>query len=157
MDWADAINSPYLRDLPFKIELNRWGQILMSPVSNRHGILQSEAVYLLRSRLPAGVVIVECSIQTSDGVKVADVAWASDEFMQRNGEVTPYLEAPEICIEILSPSNAPGEMELKVQLYLARGAQEVWLCDEVGEVSVFGHRGQLEQSPLLGAVRIGGR
>lgn len=67
MEWAEVINNPFLRDLPFKIELNKWGQVLMSPASNRHGILQSEAVYLLRSQLPRGRVIVACSVQTSGG------------------------------------------------------------------------------------------
>ena len=157
MEWAEALNNPFLQDLPFKIELNKWGQILMTPASNRHGILQSEAVYLLRSRLSGGVVIVECSIQTSDGVKVADVAWASDEFLERNGETTPYQEAPEICVEIVSPSNSPGEIEQKIELYLAKGAHEVWICDDDGVVSHFEHRGRMEVSRLLGeAVRIAG-
>ena len=157
MEWAEVINNPFLRDLPFKIELNKWGQILMSPASNRHGILQSDAVYLLRSKLPGGVVIVECSIQTSDGVKVADVAWASDEFIQRNGDTTPYPEAPEICIEIVSPSNSPGEMEQKIELYLAKGAQEVWVCAEDGKVRCYEHRGRVEHSRLLGdSVSLGG-
>lgn len=150
MEWVEVINNPFLKDLPFKIELNKWGQILMSPASNRHGILQSDAVYRLRSKLPDGVVIVECSIQTSDGVKVADVAWASEEFIQRNGDTTPYQEAPEICIEIVSPSNSPGEMEQKIELYLAKGAHEVWVCGEDGEVRFYGHRGRVEQSRWLG-------
>ena len=154
MEWAEVINNPFLKDLPFKIELNKWGQILMSPASNRHGILQSDAVYLLRTKLPSGVVIVECSIQTSDGVKVADVAWASDEFIQRNGDTTPYQEAPEICIEIVSPSNSPGEMEQKIELYLAKGAHEVWVCCEDGDVRYYEHRGRVGQSRLLaGPVR----
>lgn len=157
MEWAEAINHPSLKDLPFKIELNKWGQILMSPASNRHGILQSEAVRLLHAQLPEGVVIVECSVQTSDGVKVADVAWASETFLRRNGEATPYLEAPEICIEILSPSNSPDEMEHKVDLYLARGAEEVWLCSEDGTIRFYGHRGQVEQSSRAGLVRLKGR
>lgn len=150
MEWAEVINNPFLKNLPFKIELNKWGQILMSPASNRHGMLQSEAVYLLRSQLPGGVVIVECSIQTSDGVKVADVAWASDEFIERNGDATPYQEAPEICVEIVSPSNSPGEMDQKIELYLAKGAREVWVCGEDGEVRHYEHRGRVEQSAALG-------
>ncbi|MCI5150128.1 MAG: Uma2 family endonuclease, partial [Candidatus Electrothrix sp. MAN1_4] len=48
MDWASVIANPYLQNLPFKIELNKWGKILMSPASNHHGILQSEAVVYLR-------------------------------------------------------------------------------------------------------------
>jgi len=146
MDWASVIVNPYLQNLPFKIELNKWGKILMSPASNHHGILQSEAVYYLRRKLRGGRVIVECSIKTDDGVKVADVAWASDEFMQRNGEVTPYEEAPEICLEIVSPSNSREEMNEKIQLYLAKGAVEVWLCAADGSVTHFAKEGQENKS-----------
>lgn len=39
--------------------------------------------------------MMECSIQTSDSVKVADVAWASDAFIEYHGYETPYLRAPE--------------------------------------------------------------
>ena len=42
MLWNDVINSPYLRDLPFKIELNKWGKIEMSPASNVHGHQQGK-------------------------------------------------------------------------------------------------------------------
>ena len=38
MDWSSAINNPFLKDLPFKIELDKWGKILMSPASNNHGV-----------------------------------------------------------------------------------------------------------------------
>lgn len=146
MDWASVMNNPYLKDLPFKIELNKWGKILMSPASNHHGILQSEAVFYLRSKLPSGRVIVECSINTRDGVKVADVAWASNKFMRRNGEATPYEEAPEICIEIVSPSNSQEEMNEKINLYLTKGAVEVWICQDDGTVTHFFSGGQSAQS-----------
>jgi len=148
MNWNSVINDPFLKDLPFKIELNKWGKILMSPASNHHGILQSEAVFYLRNKCPNGRVIVECSIETSDGVKVADVAWASHEFMQKHGEATPYPEAPEICIEIVSPSNSQAEMNEKIQLYLERGAIEVWLCYSDGKVKHFSQAGQVQQSKI---------
>lgn len=146
MDWASVISNPYLKNLPFKIELNKWGKILMSPASNHHGILQSEAVFYLRSKIPRGRVIAECSIKTSDGVKVADVAWASDEFMERNGETTPFDEAPEICVEIISPSNSREEINEKINLYLAQGAVEVWICQDDGTVAHFFDKGQRAQS-----------
>jgi Uma2 family endonuclease len=146
MNWASVIANPYLQNLPFKIELNKWGKILMSPASNHHGILQSEAVYYLRRKLRGGRVIVECSIKTDGGVKVADVAWASDEFMRRNGEATPYEEAPEICLEIVSPSNSREEMNETIQLYLAKGAVEVWLCAADGSVTHFAKEGQESKS-----------
>ncbi len=146
MDWANAINNPYLRNLPFKIELNRWGKILMSPASNNHGRIQYEVGSHIDRHKQGGKIIMECSIQTSDGVKVADVAWASDAFIDKYGFETPYKKAPEICVEITSPSNSKGEIEEKIQLYLARGAIEVWVVDENGNTSFYSYEGQIPNS-----------
>lgn len=72
MDWASVIDNPLLRNLPFKIELNSFGQILMTPASNKHGRLQSRMVIALDRHQSSGEVIAECSIETEDGVKVAE-------------------------------------------------------------------------------------
>ncbi len=86
MDWAAVINNPFLKNLPFKIELNKWGQILMSPAGNNHGRLQFNVGDKIKTgKNGRGQVIMECSIQTSQGVRVADVAWSSDEFIKENG------------------------------------------------------------------------
>lgn len=148
MTWDEVINNPFLKDLPFKIETNQFGQILMSPASNRHGIIQSEVGRKIHQRKKNGTVISECSIQTSDGVKVADVAWASEDFMAAYGEVTPYPKAPEICVEVVSPSNSKKEIEFKVELYLAKGALEVWVVNNNKEVEYFTHTGKIKKSNL---------
>lgn len=85
MEWPEAIDNPLLKNLPFKIELNRFGKLLMSPISNKHGIAQSRIGALLTNKHPNGVTISECSIQTTEGVKVADVAWASEAFIETWG------------------------------------------------------------------------
>ena len=149
MDWASVIDNPLLRNLPFKIELNRFGQILMSPASNKHGRIQSRTVIALDRGKKSGEVITECSVQTSDGVKVADVAWASDDFIARFGYETPYQKAPEVCVEITSPANSQAEIEHKVELYLARGALEVWVVDEGENVAIHGHVGELAGSEVI--------
>ena len=146
MDWASVVNNPYLKDLPFKIELNKWGKILMSPASNKHGSIQYEVGSYIDRRKGSGKIIMECSIATTDGVKVADVAWASDSFIERFGYDTPYAKAPEICVEITSLSNSKAEMEEKIQLYLATGAKEVWIVDENGAISYFSHEGSIQES-----------
>jgi len=147
MDWASVINDPLLKDLPFKIELDKWGKILMSPASNHHGRLQFEAGAKIRDAKKArGKVIIECSIQTSQGVKVADVAWASDSFIDKFGFETPYRRAPEICVEVVSPSNAQGEIDEKIELYLAKGAHEVWIVGEDGKAKYYTHEGEIEES-----------
>ena len=146
MEWAEVVDNPLLQDLPFKIELNKWGKILMSPASNQHGHIQADLAYEFRKKLPKGKVIIECSIKTQDGVKVADVAWASDEFITLYGFDTPYLVAPEICVEVISPSNSKKEMSEKMRLYFDQGAKEVWLCDQQGDITYYSPSGRLEQS-----------
>lgn len=141
MQWAEVLADPCLRDLPYKIELDRYGNIIMSPASNRHAHLQFQVGYFLKSHL-GGVVATECSVSTPEGVKVADVAWCSPEFLARYGYQTPYPVAPEICVEVRSPSNAWEEMSQKTALYLQQGAHEVWVVLETGEVRFFGVEGE---------------
>ncbi len=136
MRWSEVLTSPYLKNLPFKIELNQFGQVLMSPASNVHGAVQVDMAYVFKSKLKSGQTFSECSIQTRDGVKVADVAWASDEFLARHGDVTPFPQSPELCVEIVSLSNSKRETEHKVSLYFAHGAQEVWVVNLKKEVSM---------------------
>jgi len=147
MDWASVINNPFLKDLPFKIELDKWGKILMSPASNNHGNLQFETGVKIRDyKKERGKVITECSIQTSQGVKVADVAWASDLFIEKFGFETPYKRAPEICVEVVSPSNSRGEIDEKIELYLSKGAHEVWIVCENAKTKYYTYEGEIEES-----------
>ncbi|MCW5204448.1 Uma2 family endonuclease [Desulfobulbus sp. N2] len=147
MDWAAVINNPFLQNLPFKIELNKWGQVLMTPASNSHGRHQFNVGDRIKTgKKGHGQVIMECSIQTSQGVKVADVAWASEEFIKENGFVTPYSMAPEICVEIISPSNSKGEIEEKIELYLAKGAHEVWIVNDKGKTRYYKYKGEIPKS-----------
>ncbi|MEP6925704.1 MAG: Uma2 family endonuclease [Pyrinomonadaceae bacterium] len=88
-------------------------------------------------------------MQTDKGVKVADVAWCSSNFLAKNGYETPYQESPEICVEIVSRSNSKREMNEKRKLYFERGAQEVWLCYENGKVEFYNRKKAIEQSALF--------
>lgn len=149
MEWSEIIAHPALRDLPFKIETNEWGQIVMSAATNKHGILQSKISHLIENLLISGLAITECSIDTEKGVKVADVVWCSGEFLEKNGYETPYQESPEVCVEIVSRSNSKREMREKKKLYFDKGAKEVWLCHENGKVEFYDSKGEIEQSKLF--------
>jgi Uma2 family endonuclease len=80
------------------------------------------------------------------GVKVPDVAWCSDDFLAKYGYETPYPRAPELCIEVVSPSNSRKQMREKMKLYFAAGARECWLVWQNGEVEMFDETGQIAQS-----------
>ncbi|MEH2400895.1 hypothetical protein [Nostoc sp.] len=67
MRWEEVCEHKQLQDLPFKIELNKWGQIVMSPVKIKHSFYQGRIQRLLESLLNIGEVM-PCAINTSDGV-----------------------------------------------------------------------------------------
>ncbi len=130
------------------------GQIVMSPANSRHSILQGLLIDALNRLKGDGLVLPECPIQTAKGVKVPDVVWVSSQFLGGHGDETPFSKAPDVCIEVLSPSNTQREMEER-ELYFARGAKEVWLCDEQGGLSFYDCTGLLPCSSLFpGIMRI---
>jgi hypothetical protein len=83
MNWPQVIQDPILADLPYKIELNEWGNIEMSPADNRHNMLQSKILLKLKELVKDGDVFVRCSILTAKNVKVADVVWGSTAFLRK--------------------------------------------------------------------------
>ena len=149
MNWAAICKDPTLENLPYKIETNRKGQIVMSPASNEHGIYQSLISSMLFNLKTGGIIISECSILTGDGVKVADVAWLSEQFFKKHRKKTPYQVAPELCVEIISPPNTVNEMLEKTDLYLAKGAKEVWMLNAKGEIHFFDNSGKIKKSALF--------
>jgi len=124
------------------------GRIILTPPADpAHGGRQADLTLLLSKFAPAGKIIVECPISTSEGVKVPDLVWASKKrFATVGGKKSALTAAPEICVEVLSPSNTRNEIEEKRRLYFAAGASEVWLCERDGHVRFF-----LKTSPTRAA------
>jgi len=137
--WAELLADPELAKFEGRIETDRHGHIIMSPPpAPSHGSFQSEIAYLLRTLMRRGRVLTECPISTADGVKGADVAWASPECMRELGNRVCFPRSPEICVEVLSPSNTEAEIQEKMALYFDAGAKEVWVCAATGAISFFG-------------------
>jgi Uma2 family endonuclease len=95
----------------------------------------------------------ECAIATTGGIKVADVAWCSPDFMERlhasfsNWEAS-LPEAPELCAEVMSPSNLAGEIKEKCNLYLEAGARETWILYPDLTIEIRDAHGSREKSSL---------
>lgn len=62
--------------------------------------------------------------------------------------LTPYPKAPELCVEIVSPSNSEAEIAEKVALYLETGAHEVWVIYEDRRLDIFNRGGAATESGL---------
>lgn len=140
--WAELCNDTSLHDLPYKVELNAYGTIEMSPASTRHARYQARITFELQNQLPHGTAMTECGVFTDEGVRVPDVAWASNDFIALYGDATPLPQAPEICVEVRSPSNTDAEMALKVRAFLGAGAVEVWIVSDHGALQVFDANGE---------------
>ncbi len=133
--WAALLADPELTKFEGRIETDRHGHIIMSPPpAPAHGSFQAEIAFQLRNRLSHGRVLTECPVSTADGVKAADVAWASPERMEELCGRPCFVQAPEICVEVLSPANSDAEIQEKTALYFDAGAVEVWLCDLSGRM-----------------------
>jgi Uma2 family endonuclease len=146
--WLRMLGDPVLADVPGKLELTEKGTIELSPASTRHSILQAFITGELRRLRPDGTTMTECGIETDIGIRVPDVAWASTEFMSLHGTTSPLPRAPELCVEVLSPTNSRPEIEQKTAAYLAAGAIEVWLVAEDGTVEMLDERGRVAASRL---------
>ena len=148
--WAEVLADPNLNKVEGRVETDRHGYIIMSPPpAANHGFFQGEVYFVLRSLMPNGRVSTECPISTADGVRAADVAWASPECLEKLGGRVCFPISPEICVEVVSPSNSDMEIEQKMALYFDAGAQEVWLCSDKGKIQFFEGTGQEMPSSRL--------
>ena len=68
LTWAQVCEDASLNDLPYRIELDRYGRLLMSPVSTRHSRLQGRIARLLEDAL-GGEAFPECAVLTAEGVR----------------------------------------------------------------------------------------
>jgi len=136
--WDEIIADPALKDLPYKVETNARGQIVLSPHKNRHSDLQTAFFQLLQRHAPDGHISVEYALATPRGVKAPDVVWMSAERrdeMRATGD--PSTLAPELCVEVVRESNTTEEMQEKRDLYVEIGAEEVWIVGEEDEIRFF--------------------
>jgi Uma2 family endonuclease len=140
---------PRFRDLPYKVETTARGKVVMSPPSLYHGSLQFRMATAIHQAHLGGHVVTEAAIRTPDGTRVADVAWFREDHWQEEKQNVQAVRAPAICVEVASPSNSAQEMKDKRDLYLAAGAEEVWLCDADRQIHVFDAHGKRTHSRFL--------
>jgi len=149
MNWQEVTEHPSLRDLPFKIELNEYGAIVMNPVKLSHAFYQGKISKYMEAMRNDGIILVECAVWTPKGTKVANVAWMSNKLWKKMKGKAEATIAPEVCVEVLSISNSDVKMKEKRKLYFERGAKEVWICDEYGNISFYNVKRKISKSAMF--------
>jgi len=141
--WHEVLVDPSLAKLPHRIETDRHGHIVMSPPpAFSHSQRQGKIVGLMLKLLSEGQAMPECPLSASDGVKAIDAAWLSAEREEHVRKPIVLERAPEICVEIMSPSNTVPEIQEKQALYFEAGAKEVWVCGLDGKLRFYMAPGQ---------------
>jgi Uma2 family endonuclease len=146
--WQQLASDPLVAAIPFKVELNEKGAIEVSPPTTRHAFIQAFVTNELMRQRPDGTTFTECPVETDIGVRVPDVAWASPDFMQRHGTESEFRAAPDLCVEVLSPTNTRAEIGEKVAAYLAAGSREVWVVGDDGVPEIHTSSGRVAVSTL---------
>lgn len=119
-------------DGPVYHELRHGELVTVTRAKFRHQMIQSRLLALLRPLAPPGALVeaeVAFRALPQYELRVADVAYLT---VERCAAVDPddYIQrAPDLVIEVLSPSNTASEIYDKEQLCLNNGAKEFWIVD----------------------------
>lgn len=117
------------------------GQIrMMTPASGRHGVVTMTIVGLLWSHVRprrlgqcfADNTGFQLAIpgERGDTVRAPDVAFVRAERMPRGGVTGGWMQgAPDLAVEVLSPSESIATTAAKLADYFAAGTALVWVVD----------------------------
>jgi Uma2 family endonuclease len=100
----------------------------------KHALIQRNLrEMLMRSAEPGSYVDTEVAYRPLPEHEfwVADVAYLSAERFRQADPDDNIRGAPELVVEVLSPSNTQAEIAEKAQISLANGSREFWVVDPV--------------------------
>jgi Uma2 family endonuclease len=125
-----------------RAEMDQYGELLLSPLpTNRHQYVCGEIARQLLSL--GGSIIPNLAINTRIGVRVPDMCWTAHADAMLDD---PAPHAPEICVEVASPSNTEKWLLEKAAAYLDAGAREVIIVELEGRVRYFDPNGERANS-----------
>ncbi|MGD0698133.1 MAG: Uma2 family endonuclease [Terriglobia bacterium] len=127
-----------------RYELVEGELITVSPGMLRHNLIRDRIFFLLMSFLQThkiGTVVAEQAFHlVGNTVRVPDVAFVS---AARELPYDGVVEgAPDLAVEVVSPSNTPRELDQRRSDYFAAGCKRIWLVyPEEREVYIHGLSG----------------
>jgi Uma2 family endonuclease len=119
----------------YRYELVKGELIQMSPTGDEHGKVTMDlavSLYVHVKKHNLGrVYAAETGFKLEsdpDTVRAPDVAFISRERIEATGTLTGFRSgAPDLVVEVLSPSDRIGKVEAKVKQWLETGARAVWV------------------------------
>lgn len=119
-----------------KQELVRGKVVTMARPGWEHGEVQinvASAIKFFLKQNPIGRVATESGVVTDrkpDTVRGPDVSYVSKERLPLDKRVVGYHDqVPDLCVEVVSPSNTKKELRAKIKEYFFSGVRMVWVVD----------------------------
>jgi len=124
-----------LPDDGHRYELVRGELVCMAVTGRRHGIIASRVDYRLRAFVEAHELGEVCAADTDfrlaqnpDTVRAPDVSFIARERLPGGNAPEGYWPfAPDLAVEVVSPSDRSDDVLAKVQEYLRAGTRLVWV------------------------------
>ena len=136
--------------------------IPLSSGTPKHAIIRGRMEHLVlgyfeRNQIGGVVSEIDCRIKEYTVLRPDVSIFLGERWYQFDEEKIPTPSAPDIAVEVLSPSERAIDVHRKVLDYQTAGSQEVWILDQSnGEVFIHTNagirvlRGQdVVESPLL--------
>jgi Uma2 family endonuclease len=122
---------------PERYELLRGKLIEMGPTGFEHGDVGNVIAWFLttyvREHRLGRVTNADVGFRLSsdpDTVFAPDTAFVRADRLPPRAERTGYLPlAPDLVVEVLSPSDRPGQVATKISAYQVFGVHTIWLVD----------------------------
>ena len=123
------------KDSSHRYELMKGALQIMSPAGAKHGDIALEIGARIRIHATDQQLGRAFGAETGfllarnpDTVRSPDAAFVSQARLQETGVPHTYFPgAPDLAVEVVSPGDTAGEVEEKVQMWLAHGASLVWV------------------------------
>ena|SRR5947208_1512729 len=119
----------------YRYELVKGELIQMSPTGDEHGqvtVALTGPLHMHVKKHNLGRVYAAATgfklESAPDTVRAPDIAFVSSERVEATGTLTGFRSgAPDLVVEVLSPSDRIGRVEAKVKQWLETGARLVWV------------------------------
>jgi Uma2 family endonuclease len=138
-----------------KYELVAGTLVRMPPTGRAHGAVSVRVGRLLDEYVEAQRLGVVCGAETGfilrrrpDTVRAPDASFVRKERVPATGDPERYWPfAPDLAVEVLSPSERTADVQAKLADYFDAGTQLVWVID-LRERTVVVYRSMTEASTL---------
>ena len=152
-----------LPDDGWRYELAAGELVRMTPTGAEHGTVTACLSYVLREYVLRHGAGTCCGAETGFILRRApDAAFVSSERIPKTGIPTSFWPfAPDLAVEVRSPSDRFAEIEMKIAEYFAAGTRLAWVVEPATrtvrvyrsprEVQVVGEEGELNGGDVLPA------